>query len=301
MKTIRFGMIGLDTSHVSAFAKVLHNPEYSAHGARGKVVAAFAGGSPDLPVSINRVEGFTNDLRDNHGVEIVDSICDLAGKCDAILLHSVDGRVHLEQFRQVVGWKLPVFIDKPLAVSSADAREIARLAKEHGTPVLTASAIRFGEAFQRALAEGAEDGPILGGDFHGPVAFVENVPGYFWYGIHTADMLFATLGRGCREVSAIRTEKHDIITGRWEDGRLGVLRGNRAGNNTFSGTIHREKKSIPFSLATSTKPYYESLLDELMRFAQGAAPAIDFEESVEVIRFLEAANESAETGKPVAL
>lgn len=301
MKIIRFGMIGLDTSHVSAFTKVLHDPAHSSHGARGKVVAAFPGGSPDMPVSANRLEGFTTELRDTQGVEIVDSICGLAGKCDAILLHSVDGRVHLEQFRQVVEWKLPVFIDKPLAVSSADAKEIARLAKEHGVPTITASAIRFGESFQRALAAGAEDGAITGGDFYGPVAFIEKVPGYFWYGIHTADMLFATMGKGCREVQVTRLENHDIIVGRWEDGRLGTLRGNRVGNNTFGGTIHREKKSIAFDLAASAKPYYASLLDEVMSFAQGGTPSVSLDESVEIIRFLEAANESAETGKIVAL
>jgi len=37
----------------------------------------------------------------------------------------------------------PVFIDKPLACSYADALEIVCLAEQSGTPVMTASGIRY--------------------------------------------------------------------------------------------------------------------------------------------------------------
>ena len=92
-------MIGLDTSHVIAFTSYLNNPKNET-GCR--VVAAFPGGSPDFPASANRVDGFTQQLREKHGVEMVDSIEDLCNKVDGILLESVDGRPHLEQARIVI-------------------------------------------------------------------------------------------------------------------------------------------------------------------------------------------------------
>ena len=47
-----------------------------------------------------------------------------------MILTSVDGRVHLAQAREIIKGRKPMFIDKPLASTLDDAREIARLAKE---------------------------------------------------------------------------------------------------------------------------------------------------------------------------
>ena len=66
----RIGMIGLDTSHVIAFAKAINADE--SNGCR--VVAGYAGGSPDVESSASRVEGYTAQLRDKQGLKIVDSI-----------------------------------------------------------------------------------------------------------------------------------------------------------------------------------------------------------------------------------
>ena len=70
-KVIRLGMIGLDTSHVIAFTRYL-NDRKNKTGCR--VVAGFPGGSPDFPASANRVDKFTKQLREQFGLEIVDSI-----------------------------------------------------------------------------------------------------------------------------------------------------------------------------------------------------------------------------------
>src|SRR5207244_1019213 len=67
---LRAGIIGLDTSHVEAFTKLLNNPKAKPELAGIRVVAAFKGGSPDVKASASRVEGFTKKLRDDHGVEI---------------------------------------------------------------------------------------------------------------------------------------------------------------------------------------------------------------------------------------
>ena len=61
-----------------------------------------------------------------------------------MLLESLDGRVHLEQARPVIAAHKPLFIDKPLAATLEDAREIARLAKAAGVPWFSSSSLRFG-------------------------------------------------------------------------------------------------------------------------------------------------------------
>src|SRR4051812_5404585 len=96
-KPIRVGIIGCDTSHVIAFTNTLYGPKATGDLAGFRVVAAYPGGSQDIPSSRDRVAGYVAELRDKHHVEIVDSIPDLVAKVDVVLLESVDGRPHLDQ------------------------------------------------------------------------------------------------------------------------------------------------------------------------------------------------------------
>src|SRR3954469_15188733 len=89
---LRIGMIGLDTSHVIAFTKLLNDEKAKGHIPGGKVVAAFKGGSPDVEASATRVDGYTKQLEDQFGVKIVPTIEELCQQVDAVLLESVDGR-----------------------------------------------------------------------------------------------------------------------------------------------------------------------------------------------------------------
>ena len=59
---LRIGIIGCDTSHVPAFTETFNSPNAKDHVPGGKVVAAFKGGSADLPASATRVEGFAATL-----------------------------------------------------------------------------------------------------------------------------------------------------------------------------------------------------------------------------------------------
>src|SRR5262249_55777685 len=71
---LRAGIIGLDPSHVVAFTALLNGPKAEGALKGVRVVAAYPGGSPDLPASRDRVAGYTKTLRDKYHVEIVGSI-----------------------------------------------------------------------------------------------------------------------------------------------------------------------------------------------------------------------------------
>src|SRR5215210_7823795 len=118
---LRIGLIGLDTSHVIGFAKALNDPANADAFAGARLTVGYPGGSNDFELSRSRVDGFTKQLRDEHNVKIVDSPEAVAEDCDLLFITSVDGRVHLDQFRRVVKSHRPTFIDKPFAVSSRDA------------------------------------------------------------------------------------------------------------------------------------------------------------------------------------
>src|SRR4051812_7205155 len=172
-KIIRAGMIGLDTSHVTAFVGILNSPKAEGDVAGIKVVAGYPGGT-DLPASKDRVEKFTEGVRAK-GVEIVDSIPKLLEKVDVVLLESVDGRIHLQEATQVIKAGKPLWIDKPVAGSLVDAIVIFELAKKHNVPVFSSSSLRFGADIQ-SLKKSEELGPVTGAATWGPCSYATGTP-----------------------------------------------------------------------------------------------------------------------------
>jgi len=290
MKELRLGFVGLDTSHVEGLAALLNDTANPEHVPGARVVAGFPGGSPDFPLSINRVADFTAKLRDRYGLEILGSPLEVATAVDAVLHTTVDGGLHLAQFSEMAPLRKPVFIDKPLATTWADAQAIAATARIHHTPVFSSSSLRFAGAFRAALADDPA-GRVIGGDFFGPLQLQPTQPGFFWYGIHCAEALYATLGPGCERVRVASTPDHDVAVGVWRDGRIGVIRGNRSGNTVFCGAIHRERGSQWFDASTGRRGIV-GLTEAIVAFFRGGPPPVPLDETLEIIRFLEAANES---------
>lgn len=296
-RTIRVGIIGLDTSHVTAFTSVLNKPDARGDLAGVKVVAAFPGGSPDLAASHDRVEGFTKELREKYGVEIVDSIEALLPKVDAVLLESVDGRPHLKQARPVIAAKKPIFIDKPAAGSLADAIEIFRLARENGVPCFSSSSLRFSPGIA-GMRHNAEIGDVLGCDAYGPCALEPHHPDLFWYGIHGVEALFTIMGPGCVTVTRVQTHDAELVTGVWRDGRIGTFRGLRSGKPDYGAMVFGSKSNAP----SGGYGGYEPLLVEIARFFKTGQPPVAADETIEIMAFMEAADESKrQGGRPVTI
>jgi len=291
-------MIGLDTSHVVAFTKLLNDPSDKYHVKGGKVVVAFPGGSSDFELSISRVEGFTIELKDNFDIKIVDSIEEVANESDAILIESVDGAVHQEQLRKLVAFKKPIFIDKPFCLSSKAAIEMIQLAMSNHTPIMSTSALRYAENLTYVLRN-ADKGRVIGADCFGPMEILDKQQGFYWYGIHMIEMLFTILGLGAKSVTTLTNKEHDVITGVWKDGRIGTVRGNRKGNNQFGALIHFERGTEYVDINFSQKPYYASLLEQIMDFFRDGISRVPLNEIKEVIRFVEASNESSHYGKTI--
>ena len=290
----RIGMIGLDTSHVVAFTEALNNP---ANNYGCKVVAGYPGGSPDIESSAGRVKGYTNQLRDKFGVEIVDSIEVLCQKVDGVLLESVDGRPHLAQVRPVIAAKKPVFIDKPVAGNLADALEIFRLAKESNVPCWSSSSLRFSPGIM-GMRNNEAVGQVLGCDAFGPCSLEEHHPDLYWYGIHGVEILFTIMGPGCQSVQRAQTDKYELVVGIWKDGRVGTFRGLRAGKEDYGALVYGTK-GIARSGGYSG---YKDLVDEIVKFFKTGKVPVPPEETIELFAFMSAADESkAKNGARVEL
>lgn len=294
-KTLRAGIVGLDTSHVPAFTKLFNDPKAEGDLGGIQVVAGYPGGT-DMPASKDRVAKFTEQVK-GMGVEIVGTIPQLLEKVDVILLESVDGRIHLEEAKQIFPSGKPVFIDKPLAGNLPESIAIFELAKKHKVPVFSSSSTRFGEGL--ATIEGnAELGDLLGATTWGPCSYQAGTPDLFFYAIHGVEALYTIMGTGCETVSRVKGPVHDQVTGTWSDGRLGVYRGIVRGKADFGATVYGSK-SI-HQIAES--PNYANLCRAIGKFFRTGVPPVSEEETLELLSFMEAADESTrQGGKAVAI
>lgn len=292
-KPFRLGLIGLDTSHVIHFTKYLNDP---ANKTGCKVVAAYRGGSADIPSSADRLDKFTKTLKEEHGLEIVDSIEELCKKVDGILLESLDGRPHLEQVKPVFAAGKPVFIDKPVAGSLADAVEIFQLAKASGVPCWTSSTWRFTEGVQ--AVKNGKVGDIVGCIAYGPCSLEPHHPDFYWYGIHTAETLFALMGTGCETVTRTTSDAADVAVGQWKDGRIGIFRGQRHKGGQAGFLAFGTKGAHKDGHAGG----YPVLLKEIVQFFKTGKTPVSPEETIEIFTFMSAADESkAKGGVPVKI
>lgn len=294
-KVVRVGMIGLDTSHCLAFTKLLNDPNAADDIAGFRVVAVYPKGSPDIESSTSRVPGYTEQIK-KLGVRIVEDLDELVGQVDAILLETNDGRPHLEQIVPALKAGLPVFVDKPIAGSVTDAVAMFELGKHYKTPLFCSSSLRFSDGPQ-ALRAGSL-GRILGCSTYSPCSLEKTHPDLFWYGVHGVEMLFTVMGTGCQSVTRASSADFELVTGTWDDGRIGTFRGIRSGRSGYGGTAFGEKGIAPVGKYDGYRP----LVVEIVKFFKTRQVPVSEAETLEIYAFMEASDESKrQGGVPVTL
>ncbi|MCM8768277.1 MAG: Gfo/Idh/MocA family oxidoreductase [Candidatus Omnitrophica bacterium] len=296
---IKIGIIGFDTSHVLAFTKLLSDKTDPHYVPGGKVVAGYPSFSPDLPSSFTRVEDYKKELTEKWGVKLVGSIPELLDQVDAVLLESVDGRRHLQEAQPVFKARKPVFIDKPLAACYSDAAAIIQTAKEYNCPMFSSSSLRFDANIVAARTD-PELGRVLGCDAFSPASLDPTNPGLFWYGIHGVEILYTFMGTGCQKVFCAKTDIYHSVVGLWTEGKLGTVRGTRAGSHSYGATVFGEKKFVQVTYSTQV-PFYAQLLRKIIAFFQGQPAPVPLEETLELMAFMQAAIISEQENREVAL
>ena len=108
------------------------------------------------------------------------------------------------------------------------------------------------------------------------------------------------MGPGCQRVATEHTESAEVVTARWRDGRLAVIRGGRTGATAYgfiaycdNAVIHRD---------VSTRFAYRNLCTHIVDTFAGNTPPVSPEVTLEVIGFIESALQSERRGgEPVEI
>lgn len=291
---MRIGIIGFDTSHAHVFPERIR--ELGKSNARYKDLEFEAGwpGDPATAVHPEALEGFQKKI-DDLGIKVVKDLDELMEQCDGFMVESVNGGTHLELAKRILPAKKPTFIDKPFANTIEDAKAMADLIDTYGTPCWSSSALRYEPNMRAAIDKAGIE--LREADVYGPAPYFEKGRGIVYYGIHTAEMIFAIMGTGVKSVHTTWQENREVIVGRWSDGRVATLRAQREPRHGFGGMVHGSEGSVPFE---ATGDFYGTLTEHISEFfVAGKAPVV-VDETLEVIAFLEGAVRSREAaGKEI--
>jgi hypothetical protein len=294
---LRIGLVGLDSSHVLAFLRHFNGLPHSAeavHGAR--IVGGYRGGSPEIEASRLRIGHFSQEAVDRYGITLFSSIEELGREVDALMILSVDGRQHLEQFRQTTALGKPVFIDKPLGGSLADACAIARLSRATGIPCFSSSSFRYLPDSPWKEVRGI--GRVTAAFSYGPADREPHHPDLFWYGIHAVEALYTAIGPGCRTVARTMGDHADVVTGVWANGCVGTVIGNRNGYRGHGIAIVGTQGFV----TGGTQHSYQPLAREILQFFHTRMSPVSLDTTVEIHAMMEAADESKrQGGSPVSI
>ena len=233
-------------------------------------------------------------MEEEFGAPTFDSIEEVAAKSDAIMILSVDGRVHREQFEAVAKSGLPVYIDKPLCVSSADAEQMQAVAQSSGSRLFSSSVWRFSRGLNESLSELGEG--CSHAHLQGQWPLEDGLHGWFYYGIHQVEMLYAAMGPGCQHVSCAQNGSSEVITGFWTDGRVGTIATNHDERRPFSGWLLGAEKQVLIEVKDTKYDRYQTFLASTLKFFNGGSSPVSLSETLETIAFMEAADKSAKQG-----
>lgn len=285
---IRIGIIGLDTSHSTAFTELINGGK-EAWAEGFKVVAAYPYGSQTIESSYKRIPEYTETVK-KHGVKIVDSIADLLKEVDCVLLETNDGRLHLEQAVEVFKAGKICFIDKPIGATLGEAIAIYAMAEKYNIPIFSSSALRYSPINQQ-LRNG-ELGKVIGADCYSPHSVEPTHPDFGFYGIHGVETLYTILGTGCQAVNRVSTEQGDVVTGYWDDDRIGTFRAIVKGPHIYGGMAYTESKAV----VAGGYVGYKVLLEQVLKFFKTGVAPVSKEETLEIFAFMRASNLSKERG-----
>ncbi len=172
----------------------------------------------------------------------------------------------------------PLYVDKTFAPDRVTAEMFFEIARRHGTPLMSSSALRYGEEFTAALAGPfAGERPVYVSTFGGGSTFQE-------YAIHQIEMVVAALGIGAESVMRVPGSATPHFVVRYADG----VRGASLTYGPFGFSAVLAGKAGSSFVLNGTK-MFEHLLDNILEFYTTGVSPIPEAETIEVAAIREAA------------
>ncbi len=319
----RVGLIGSDNSHVARFTEILNLEEHPAYWPdSGATVWAIWGDDETL----------TAEEAEKGRIPVVASSPEeVAETCDLVFATSRRPNVHLAHARPAIEAGKPLFVDKPLAQTPEQGRELLALVEDAGIPMTCFSTLRYGSAADAYRSGLAKAGPVKFAAYMGPCTRKNDYGGIIFYGIHIAELMQEFHGADVVSVDAVESpaggDPSNISAAcTYKDGTLvtlgligegayifhmlgvgsdGIVEVPGTAQNYAADTLSRNRAegretSTPAgSHAAPEADHYEKGVRQILAVLRGEYPGVPHEQMLRSVQICTAIEESLVRGGPV--
>ena len=220
---------------------------------------------------------------------VVDTMEDMIGKVDAVLLARDDPENHRTMAKPFLDAKVPLFIDKPLCISTEDLYYFKAQAAA-GKLLMSCSSMRYAAESLAAKQSLHTLGPL-------ELAVATGKKDWTKYGVHMLEGLFALLDDP-KAVSvchvSLKSSK-DVVYIEFETGLLATVNLFYDLTPTFQLSLFGQSGWKLIEYANWYAMFRDNLI-EFVRSVQEGTPRLDFAKTENIIKTLIAAQESLQQG-----
>ncbi len=288
----RLGIIGSDNSHAEAFSKLTNLDEgYNGLKIDDAQVTHIYGTDPVRTKEVAEKGKIPN---------IVTRLEDMLAGVDGVLCVWRHGSKHLQDTLPFLKAGIPAFVDKPLASSVPDARQLIETAQKSGIGFTSFSTLYFAQSTVAYIDELKKTaGTLTAGVSSGPAKLDDEYDGIFFYGIHAVQMMNAVWGYGCESVQAVSHNRNCVAACKFSSGALVTL--NLMGNAKYAfHTVAFGTDGWKELTGEASTSYYDGMkiILEVMRTGKWVLTP---EQMLEPIQILAALQKSLAEGREVKL
>jgi predicted dehydrogenase len=285
------------SSHGTAFAAICNGFDEGKRAAFAGTFSAAKRRSPGVQaVRIwDPVRSAAENLADVCGIR---EVCDRPEHCaegvDAVLIGDDGSGAQWRYAAAPLERRIPTFCAKPLAMTAREAKAIAAVARQSGTPFMSSSALRFVPDIVALAREAPKLGELR-------LASVTGTNDLVYDGIHGLSMAYAVLGGGAVSCCNVGQPGRNLVRVRLGDGRdvmlvVGDRDVMRAGYQiTLFGTAGWR------TVTPVLTDLYTHLLDAFFAFVRTGREPYPIEQEVELIAALEAGRRSLAARREVTV
>jgi hypothetical protein len=150
---------------------------------------------------------------------------------------------------------------------------------------MSSSALRFSNAIYDLKKLELQNAYI-----YGPLPKQNAMPGYFWYGIHMVELVLSLFTSRIVNLTKEKFVNYELVNIYFESDQHAIIRGDYDWHSRFGGIVHTENEVHIFKLWEEKKPYYASLLEEILRFFKTGTSPVSLRETARVIDCVEQIN-----------
>ncbi|MHB9026606.1 MAG: Gfo/Idh/MocA family oxidoreductase [Armatimonadota bacterium] len=279
---MKIGLVGSQNSHAGAYGKALN------------VENQFPG------YAITHLWGETPESAYQRAAEvqistIVDEVQQMVGAVDAVIIDTRYGANHPAQAEPFLATGIPIFIDKPLASSTAQGAALLEKAAAAGAPIDCHSIIPLQRSFREFVAAAEGLGKVTHLTLSMPAAIDSEYAGMFFYTVHAVECLCIYPGGLPRRVRVERFAGRPLATLDYSDGPLATINLQEQ-NYQYSLVAVGEKESLVHRLVYDDD-VFRTGTEEIIDFFAGKRQPPSADRLLMPLRILDALEASKATGE----